>query len=134
MAEVTGGCHCGQIRYAIAGEPLHVAVCNCGDCRKSAGAAQVAWLAAKTDAFRVTQGEPARYSSNGEAERFFCPACGTGLYYLNAAVLPGLVDVQSATLDDPEAHAPQVQIQTAEKLAWADSLPGLPQFERYPSG
>lgn len=132
MSELTGGCHCGDVRYAIAGDPVHVAVCNCGDCRKSAGAAQVAWQAVKADDFRVTQGQPARFSSNGQAERFFCAKCGTGLYYRNETALPGLVDVQAATLDEPEKHPPQVQIQTAEKLSWADSLPDLPQFERYP--
>ena len=29
--------------------------------------------------------------------------CGTGLFYANANVLPGIVDIQSATYDDPEA-------------------------------
>lgn len=132
MDEMTGGCHCGKVRYAIAGDPLHVAVCHCSDCRRSAGATPVAWLAVKTDAFRVTEGEPARYSSNGQSERYFCPGCGTGLYFVNEAALPGLVDIQAATLDDPEAHAPQVQIQTAEKLAWTDTVRDLPAFERYP--
>lgn len=48
-------------------------------------------------------GEPEFVPSSGNAMRGFCADCGTGLFYRNAAVAPGLVDVQSATLDHPEA-------------------------------
>lgn len=64
--------------------------------------------------------------------RSFCGACGTGLFYRNATVLPGIVDIQSATLDDPEALPPGVQIQTAERLNWMKRLHQLPEFERFP--
>ena len=64
--------------------------------------------------------------------RSFCPDCGSGLFYRNAAVLPGLVDIQSSTLDQPEALPPTVQVQTAERLGWMKHILELPEFERYP--
>ena len=132
MSEATGGCRCGEVRYALDGAEARVAACHCADCRKSAGAPYVTWLAVPAGAFRVTQGEASQWSSDGNALRHFCGACGTGLYYINETVLPGLVDVQSATLDDPDAFPPEAQIQTAEKLAWTDGVPALHAFERYP--
>ena len=129
-----GGCQCGAVRYEAEGEPLHHALCHCNDCRASAGAPAVAWIAFPEDAVRVTQGTPTTYASSTDGRRRFCPACGTGLFYTNAAVLPGLVDVQSATLDSAAEEAPQVHIQVAERLPWMARLNELPEFERYPSG
>jgi hypothetical protein len=48
-------------------------------------------------------------------------------------IFPAHVDVQSATLDDPNLLPPQAQIQTAERLDWMSSLHELPGFERYPT-
>lgn len=128
----TGGCHCGAVRYEASGDMLHHAVCHCTDCRKSAGAPMVGWIAYKADDFRVTQGTPREHASSADGRRLFCGDCGTGLYYINEAVLPGLVDIQSATLDEPDALPPQVNIQWAEHLAWAETLTDLPKFERFP--
>jgi len=72
------------------------------------------------------------WSSNGKALRHFCGTCGTPLYYINETTLPGLVDLQSATLDDPCAVPPQIQVQVAERLPWLVHLGDLPAFERYP--
>ena len=67
------------------------------------------------------------------AVRQFCKVCGAGLFYRNAVNLPGLIDVQTATLDDPEALAPTVQVQAAEKLVWVDRLGEMPAFPRFPN-
>jgi hypothetical protein len=64
--------------------------------------------------------------------RSFCPDCGTGLFYRNQAVLPGIVDVQAATLDNPDALPPTVHIQTAERLAWVARMGELAEHERFP--
>jgi hypothetical protein len=40
---ITGGCHCGAVRYEAVGEALTHALCHCSDCRRSAGAPMVAW-------------------------------------------------------------------------------------------
>lgn len=120
------------MRYRVSGEPAHVALCHCADCRKSSGAPVVAWGAYAAADFALSAGEPAVYSSNGDAQRHFCPRCGTGLYYVNEAVLPGLVDVQVATLDDLDALTPQAQIQVAERIGWVKDMGALHEFERYP--
>lgn len=129
----TGRCHCGAVSYEFQGGPVYTALCHCSDCRRCAGAPAVAWIAVKSDDFSIRHGQPALYRSSPDAERWFCGECGTGLYYVNENVLPGLVDIQLATLDDPEAFSPQIHVQTADALAWEDELGELPRFERYPA-
>jgi hypothetical protein len=47
-------------------------------------------------------------------------------------VWDGIIDVQSCTLDDPEAASPGAHIQVAERLAWMADVAALPTFEQYP--
>lgn len=71
------------------------------------------------------------YHSSPLGRRHFCPECGTGLFYTNAVVFPDMVDVQIATLDDPEEMVPEIQLQVAERLDWMKSLAAMPEFDRY---
>lgn len=129
----SGHCHCGAIRYELDGEPKWSALCHCGDCRRHAGAPVVGWAAYPERSLRIVRGLPKIYRSSENGRRHFCPECGTGLFYANAVSLPDIMDVQIATLDDADSLAPQIQVQTAERLDWMESVSGLPAFERYPS-
>lgn len=129
---ITGGCHCGAIRYQIDGEAITHALCHCSDCRRSAGAPLVGWAMFPEGAVTVTQGTPKIYASSENGRRHFCAACGSGLFYTNAAVLPGITDVQSATFDDPAALPAQVHVQFAEHIPWMGRAHELPKFDRYP--
>jgi len=128
---LTGRCHCGAISYEMAEQTIHHALCHCTDCRRSAGAPMVAWGMVPADQIRI-DGAPRVYASSEHGRRHFCPACGTGLFYTNEQVFPGLVDVQTATLDDPGALQPTAHIQVAERIAWMATAHELPAFERYP--
>ncbi|MDR6789505.1 hypothetical protein J2Y58_002878 [Sphingomonas sp. BE138] len=128
---ITGGCHCGAIRYAAAGAYEHHALCHCTDCRRWSGAPMVGWIAFRDDQVTVN-GTPARYASSEHGVREFCAACGTGLFYCNPAVLPGLIDIQTGTLDAPQDHPPSAHIMCKEKLSWVDGIGSLPTFATYP--
>ncbi len=130
--EHDGGCHCGAVRYRVSGEPEHVALCHCRDCRKASGAPMVAWAAFGEGDFAVTKGEARTRNSSGTSMRSFCGECGTPLWFRNAEALPGIVDVQLATLDDPDAFAPQAHIQVAERIGWMAEAHRLPKFDRFP--
>ena len=132
--KLAGGCHCGAIRYEVEGEALTHALCHCSDCRRHSGAPVVGWTMYPQAAVRITKGVPKVYESSQHGRRQFCAACGTGLFYSNAEVLPGLVDVQSATNDDPGAVPARVHIQVAERIGWMERAHELPQHHRYPPG
>jgi hypothetical protein len=132
MAE--GGCHCGGVRYAVEGEPIRVGICHCTDCRRHSGAPIVAWAIFPEAQFRLLKGAPVAYASSEHGRRYFCPTCGTGIHYTNADMFPGLVDIQVATLDDPDPFAPIEQIQVAERIGWMANAHALPAYERFPEG
>lgn len=129
---ITGGCHCGAIRYQAEGEALTHALCHCVDCRRHAGAPLVGWTMYPETAVKVAKGAPKVYKSSEHGRRHFCADCGTGLFYVNAHVLPGIVDIQSATYDDPGAVPAQAHIQVADRIPWMAHAHELPMFDRYP--
>ncbi|MGH8249969.1 MAG: GFA family protein [Steroidobacteraceae bacterium] len=128
-----GQCHCAAIRYEVVGTPIYSGLCHCSDCRRHAGAPLVGWTAYPASSLTVLQGAPKIYASSEHGRRHFCADCGTGLFYFNDVALPGIADIQTATLDDPGAIAPQMHVQVAERIAWMEGAHALPVFERYPS-
>jgi hypothetical protein len=93
----------------------------------------VAWAVYEEGDVRVTKGQPKMRASSEHARRYFCPDCGSGLFYTSQQFLPGLIDIQSATLDTPDRlTAPSAQVQIADRIAWAKDLHMTPAFERYP--
>lgn len=128
---LNGGCHCGAVRYEMPEDVLHHALCHCKDCRRHAGAPMVSWAMLPADQLKIT-GETRTYASSAHGRRKFCGQCGTNLFYVNDEMLPGMVDVQSATLDNPDALPPKAHIQVAERIGWMKTAHELPEFERYP--
>lgn len=92
----------------------------------------VGWAAYPAKAVTVA-GTPRIYQSSESGRRHFSGECGTGLFYSNDAALPGLLDIQSGTFDDPGARPPHIHVQTAERLGWLDDFDAMPKFERYSS-
>ncbi len=130
---LTGGCHCGAVRYRALAAPSRHSICHCTDCRRSAGAPAVAWAIFNLGDIEVTQGTPKVRASSEHGRRHFCGDCGTGVFYANDVVFEGLIDVQSATLDEPDTIlAPQCQVQTAERIAWLQAGLASHGFDRYP--
>lgn len=131
MTTSTGRCHCGAISYVAKGPGEYHALCHCTDCRRWAGAPVVGWIAFKESDLAI-EGLPVSYRSSEDGTRAFCGACGTGLFYRNPRMLPGIVDVQSGTLDDMEAHAPGAQIMVKDRVGWVQGMNELPEFLAYP--
>ena len=126
----TGGCLCGAIRYRVTGPPRATSLCHCNSCRRATGGPSLAWAIFDEDKVEIVEGRLAIYRSSPGVERGFCAHCGTSLTYARAN-RPGLFDITTASLDDPEAFPPKVEIWTEERLAWEAANPGLPQFARF---
>jgi hypothetical protein len=128
----TGQCHCGAIRYEVSGDPVYHALCHCTDCRRATGAPVVSWALFPQDNVTIT-GEPKVHASSEHGRRHFCGECGSGLFYTNDVVFPGMIDVQTATLDNPETYPLQIHVQVAERIGWMEHAHTLPKFDRYPA-
>jgi hypothetical protein len=121
-----GGCLCGAVRYRISGAPHDAGYCRCRMCQRSTGAPVVAWLTIANERFASTEDSPTAYRSSADAERLFCPVCGTQLVFRMIAE-PHHLDVTLASLDDPEAVRPGRHGWTASRIAWFDMRDDLPR-------
>ncbi len=131
IRRASGQCHCGAIRYSMSTDVRHQALCHCRDCRRHAGAPMVGWGLVGLDEIEIS-GTAKIYASSEHGRRHFCGNCGTGLFFTNDVIFPGQIDVQIATLDDPDLIPVQAQIQIADRIGWMATLENLPAFERYP--
>jgi len=128
-ASITGGCLCGAVRYAAAGDPIHVSHCHCSLCRRAAGAPLVTWATYPAGDFRWTSGSPARFHSTPDVARSFCGGCGTALTFAPRES-PAWVDVTVASMDQADRMWPRDHIWTESRLPWLvldDDLPRLPR-------
>jgi hypothetical protein len=115
------------LRYAFEGEPGAAGWCHCRMCQRSSGAPAQSYVQLPEQGFRYLAGEPAVYRSSEHGERRFCPVCGSQIEFRDRRDA-GFVSLNSGTLDDPAAVAPDRHIWTASELPWFSDAPKLPRF------
>jgi hypothetical protein len=130
----TGGCLCGALRYAAAGEPLYAGYCCCADCRKASGSGFIPFMGFASDAVRFI-GESRTFTSkaaNGaDAVRNFCPNC-CSLVFGGEVGKSASFTIYAGSLDDPSLFQPQIAIFTRNRPGWAIIPSGLTVFEQMP--
>ncbi len=100
---VTGGCQCGAVRYRSTALMDNSHICHCRMCQKAVGEfLRGALVGAPNDELVWTRGAPAAFASSDLAERGFCAACGTPLFYRSiGGTRTGLT---IGSLDDPSGR------------------------------
>ncbi len=133
----TGGCACGAIRYAVAGEPFVMLDCQCRQCQRESGTGHASHLTFDGSAQVEVEGEAAHWDMVGDTgvskRRYFCPTCGSPVY-MRFPDMPDLFVVRAASLDDPARYQPQMTVWTAAAHAWDHTDATLLKFERMPPG
>jgi hypothetical protein len=126
MAEVSGGCMCGKVRYVAAIENDEAYLCHCRMCQRASGNVSLAMKNVKKANVRW-DGEPDYYKSSPIARRGFCSTCGTSLTF----EFPDSenMDLIVGTFDDPSPFKPKHHF-GAESLhrAWLNT-DGLPEYK-----
>ena len=132
--EFEGGCHCGAIRYSCTKNPELTFYCHCQDCQRTTGSPFSMEMMIDRSAFKV-EGSLHSYIVTGDSgkpvTRWFCPACGSGIY-LESQADPGFIFLKVGTLDDATWITPEMHIYTAAKQPWVEIADGLPQYEKAP--
>lgn len=117
----TGGCQCGAVRFRATGLG-RAALCPCRMCQKATGGIGGLYVPAKQ--LEWTRGAPKYFASSNIAKRGFCGDCGTPLTYETESS----VDLTIVTLDMPNLVPPEVLLPSDARLAWGDTLAGLPSI------
>ena len=135
MANITGGCLCGRVRYTVTGEPAFSGLCHCRNCQRYTGSAFEALIAFPAASVSV-QGELKTYDDTGDSgqpvHRRFCPNCGSGVVN-EVDVLPGVTIVLAGTLDDPAAFKPAMDVYWSSAQPWVHASVERKRFPKMPT-
>jgi hypothetical protein len=123
-SDPTGGCQCGRVRYAIAGEPVETTVCHCRMCQKAVGGPFITLVQLRPRQITWTRGTPGEFRTSTIATRLFCRDCGTPLAYVDDDT--GALEMTSGSLDDPTRAVPTRATGTESMLHWIGRVTSLP--------
>jgi hypothetical protein len=135
VADIVGGCLCGNVRYRSDAEPAMTAVCHCSHCQKQTSSAFSILVGVPKGSLHI-EGEPlAAYETEGESGqplvRKFCPNCGSGVV-TDVTVTPDLVWIKAGTLDDTSWLQPQVHWWSNSAQPWVKIDDAILAFEKNP--
>lgn len=103
MAEFTGSCHCGKVRFRVQGALSEAVLCNCSMCEKKG----FIHLIVEPSAFALECGEAELVSyrfNTGVAVHRFCRTCGIHPFYTPRSD-PDKIDVNVRCLDGVDLQA-----------------------------
>ena len=127
----TGGCRCGQVRFAITVAPMLTMACHCTGCQKMSASAFSLSIAVPIAGFAVTEGEPVIGGlHNPDLRHNFCPRCMTWMFTQPKGA--PFVNVRATLLDDTDGFTPFMETYTSEKLPWA-TTPAAHRFPKFPA-
>ncbi|NNF52619.1 MAG: GFA family protein [Gammaproteobacteria bacterium] len=124
--EMTGGCLCGAVRYAVRGPLRDVVNCHCSMCQRLHGSFGPHSKARKADITVTESRGLAWYRSSDVARRGFCRECGSGLFW-EPAEFEG-TGIIAGTLDKPTGLKTIGHIFVDEKSDFYDIGDALPKF------
>lgn len=120
----TAHCDCGQLRFTVRGEPVHVHACTCTQCQRSSGSVMSysAWF---PEASVKIEGKYTIHHHCGpeDPDRFrgFCPECGTGRFFRSGESFPNTVAITAGTFAEPGFPLPDFILYWASRPQWLGS-------------
>lgn len=123
MAEfrLTGGCQCGEVRYALTAPPLLAYACHCTECKCVSASAFATSCAVLCDTMHIEQGDLHRFDWTVEsgARRYgeFCTACGVRVRH-GSEPSAGVFSLRAGTLDDQKWATPAAHTWQSSALEW----------------
>lgn len=126
-SQVTGGCFCGAVRFAIDLPSKWCAHCHCTMCRRVHGAGYVTWVGVDSKHFHLLrdQGQLRWYESSPGARRGSCRTCGSNMLF-ESARWAGETHIALGCMDGPIDRKPQAHANYDSHVDWMPSDPNLP--------
>ncbi|MEP7454944.1 GFA family protein [Phyllobacterium sp. SB3] len=113
-------CACGSIRLVMREPAKLVAACHCFACQRRTGSSFSvnAFYAIDTVEISGTVTEFVRIAESGRKVRmYFCPTCGSTVYW-KADAAPAMLGVAVGALADPDFPAPTLSVFERYKHHW----------------
>ncbi|HEX9932770.1 MAG TPA: GFA family protein [Allosphingosinicella sp.] len=125
IAEMTGGCACGRIRYRAQVDDDEAYLCHCRMCQRATGSVSIAFKTLKKADVEFER-QPDWYESSPIARRPYCRECGTSLGF--AFPDSEKMDLTVASFDEPARFRPKHHF-GAESIhrSWLNTE-GLPEY------
>ncbi len=124
VADLTGGCQCGAVRYRVTMAPQGVHYCHCRMCQRAVGNLFASLVPVHKERLIWEKEAPTFYRSSSVAERGFCARCGTPLSF--AYDVSRWIALTLGSLDHPESVQPGIHFGIESQLPWLridDALP-----------
>ncbi|WP_109355396.1 GFA family protein [Sphingorhabdus sp. EL138] len=116
-----GGCQCGDIRYAITGEPIVTFACHCTICQSQSGSAFGLAMRFHAEDFQISSGQLQSFTRRAESGQVFtnsfCANCGTRIHH-HASANPDHLSLKPGTLDDTSWLKPTHHIFARSAQNW----------------
>ncbi len=129
---ITGGCLCGNIRYAVSQPIEKIIVCHCANCQKASGAGASHNVLLPTASVTLTRGQPKLFADKAASgnilKRYFCPDCGSPIYSQREK-MPEMLVLKAGTLDAADHLKVVMNIWTDSARPWMHIDP---ESERHP--
>ena len=125
-------CCCGALSLKLPEQSKLVVACHCLDCQRRTGApfGVGAFYPAEAVAVSGAAKEFTRDAeSGGKVHSYFCPNCGTSVYW-TADRLPAMIGVAVGALADPRHPAPHLSIFERSKHDWVQMDAAAKHFRR----
>ncbi len=127
MAERSGRCACGAVRWQTRGPVLRAGHCHRDSCRRATASLVQSFFGVLRDSVRWQGALAAHLSSQGRVQRQFCPGCSTRITCQSQARTTG-TPLYAATPDDPAQVRPQAHFQYSERRPWLQIADTLPKY------
>jgi hypothetical protein len=117
---LSGGCHCGAVRFRVRARQQVALDCNCSICRKKG----FLHLIIEPEDFVIERGEDALASyrfNTRVAEHRFCKTCGIHPFYTPRSH-PDKIDVNLRCIDAPPNR---VRIERFDGKNWEDNVEAI---------
>jgi len=130
---MSGGCHCGAVRFQLLAPPISVQHCHCENCRKISGEFTSTGAIVRREDIRISGSENLKgYRTSPSFERKFCQTCSCYLFALEDSETD-LLYFAPATIDGGRhpGHPPgsESHIYVRSKAEWEVIADGLPQYQ-----
>jgi len=119
MTTLSGGCHCGAIRFRVTVRAFDAIDCNCSMCTKKG----FLHLIVPPEDFELVSGKDALSTytfGTHTAKHHFCKTCGIHAFY-EPRSHPGQIDVNVRCLDDPKDIA-RFAVEPFDGRNWEDNV------------